>query len=90
MVQSPATTLSPVIFPTVCIMPPRQRGTPSRGRARKGVSSQHDIKFNAQASSEGYDLEIPAPLCLLVDDWEYELTGPLSDTNRTTDCQRNH
>ena len=46
----------------------RQCVTPKRGLAGRDISNLRAINFNAEASSEGYDLEIPSPLCLLFDD----------------------
>ena len=60
---------------SVCIMPPQQRGTSRRGHAQRGTNSPRATPFNAQASSDGFDIKVPASLRTMIDDWEDELNS---------------
>ena len=68
----------------------RLRGTPRRGRVRRGIHTERLVLLNAQANGEGIDIEIPNFVCTLFNDWEDKLTGSHTTTNKTIEHKRNY
>ena len=53
----------------------RKCGTPCHGRQGRGAQLECQIPLLAQESGEGFDVEIPDVVRLIVNDWEDKLFG---------------
>jgi len=68
----------------------RQRANLRRRSVGRGIHTECPALLNAQARSEGFDIEIPDFVRTMFNDWEDELSGSLATAGRTPEHRRNH
>ena len=70
-------------------MPIRNRGVPHRGSGR-GAQEDCHIPLSAQASGNGFDLEILEEVQQIFNDWEDELSEAFNTAGGTMERRQNY